>query len=81
MTTSVSTVSPVIAQEALDVYKTDLNAFKTKLLLSKLQGYSAIAFLLFLLGIAGATCITSLQVGWFPDWPGDDIRTIPQYWI
>lgn len=81
MTTSVSTVSPVIAQESLDAFKEDINTFKTKLLLSKLQGYSAIAFLLFLLGIAGATCLTSLQVGWFPDWPGDNIATIPQYWI
>jgi hypothetical protein len=91
MTTSSSTVSPVTAQEALDTYRNDIGAFKNKLLASKFQGYSAIAFLLFLLSIAAATCAASLAQGWFPDWPGNDnfpvslvspgIWTIPDYWI
>ena len=93
LTTSVSTVSPVIAQEALDSFRGEggIEVFKRTLLLEKSKGYSAIAFLLFLLGIAATTCATSLAIGWFPDWPGNDnfpiglvspgFWTIPDYWI
>jgi hypothetical protein len=81
MTTSVATVSPVTAQEALDSFRGDIGVFKNTLLASKAKGYSAIGFLLFLLGIAAATCATSAKVGWFPDWPGDNLLTIPDYWI
>ncbi len=81
MTTSVSTVSPVVAQELLDSFRDDIGNLKRSLLISKAQGYSSIIFLFFLLGIAGATCTTALQAGWFPEWPGDNIFTIPEYWI
>ena len=81
MTTSVATVSPIVAQEKLDSFKNDINAFKTSLLLSKAKGYSAIGFLLFLLGIAAATCAASLKYGWFPEWPGDNLLNISDYWI
>lgn len=81
MTTSVATVSPVVAQEKLDSFKADINAFKTSLFLSKMKGYSAIGFLLFLLGIAAATCAASFRYGWFPEWPGDNLLSIPDYWI
>mmetsp|Transcript_6348 Transcript_6348/g.7107 ORF Transcript_6348/g.7107 Transcript_6348/m.7107 type:complete len:286 (-) Transcript_6348:86-943(-) len=91
MTTSADTVSPIVAQEKLDAFKDDIGAFKSQLLFTKLQGYSAIGFLLFLLGIAAATCAGSLALGWFPDWPGNQnfpvslispgIWTIPEYWI
>ena len=81
MTTSGYTVSPIVAQEALDTFRNDLGAFKNSLLFSKLQGYASIVFLLFLLSIAGGTCLSSLQAGWFPDWPGDNLLTIPEYWI
>ncbi len=91
MTTSVSTVSPVTAQQLLDAFRDDIGLFKRTLLLSKAKGYSAIAFLLFLLGIAAATSADAFASGWFPDWPGLEnfpvslinpgFWTIPEYWI
>ncbi len=91
MTTSTSTVEPYVAQECLDNYRNDLNAFKTTLLASKFKGYAAIALLLFLLGLATTVSVEALAQGWFPDWPGNEnfpvglldpgVWTIPEYWI
>lgn len=90
-------VQPDAAQASLVEFASDASpdraAFKNALLKTKLAGFSAIAFLLFLLGpIAGSTCLEALSVGWFPDWPGNDnlpwsllvgpgLWTIPEYWI
>mmetsp|Transcript_19319 Transcript_19319/g.40736 ORF Transcript_19319/g.40736 Transcript_19319/m.40736 type:complete len:272 (+) Transcript_19319:53-868(+) len=88
--------APNVAQASLDAFASDTSsdraAFKNALLKTKLAGFSSIAFLLFLLGpIVGSTCLESLSMGWFPDWPGNDnlpysllfgpgAWTIPQYW-
>ena len=87
------TVDPITAQEKLDQYKADpsCNSFKLSLLSAKLQGFSAIIFLLFLLGIADTTAFSCASRGWFPDWPGTGnlpqglidpgFWTIKDYWI
>jgi len=86
-----ATVAPDVAQDALTSFQQDetLGVLKNQLYGSKLKGYSAIGFLLFLLGIAADTCLDALAEGWFPDWPGSfpwglvnpGIWTIPDYWI
>jgi len=91
MTTSTSTVEPDVAQELLDSFRDDINAFKKTLLTCKLKGYSAIGLLVFLLGLAAAVSLNALAEGWFPEWPGLDnfpvglvdpgVWTIPNYWI
>jgi hypothetical protein len=91
LTTSTSTVEPDVAQELLDEFREDTATFKKTLLLTKAKGYSAIAFLLFLLGLTATVSAESLAAGWFPDWPGNNnfpiglvnpgIWTIPDYWI
>ena len=91
LTTSTSTVEPDIAQELLDSFKGDTEKFKTTLLISKAKGYSAIATLLFLLGLATSVSAEALYKGWFPEWPGADnfpiglvdpgVWTIPDYWV
>eukprot|EP00557_Chaetoceros_sp_GSL56_P000785 CAMPEP_0176498358 /NCGR_PEP_ID=MMETSP0200_2-20121128/12273_1 /TAXON_ID=947934 /ORGANISM="Chaetoceros sp., Strain GSL56" /LENGTH=231 /DNA_ID=CAMNT_0017896549 /DNA_START=297 /DNA_END=992 /DNA_ORIENTATION=+ len=91
LTASTSTVEPDIAQKRLDLFREDLMLFKNTLLWNKLQGYSAIALLLFLLGLAVTVSLESLAAGWFPDWPGRDnfplglidpgVWTISDYWI
>lgn len=77
----------------LDEYKQDPTTLKQKLLLAKLQGYSAIFTLLFLLGLVDVVAAGHAYHGWFPDWPGAEnfpaglfdsekgIQTIPQYWL
>ena len=91
LTTSTSTVEPDVAQRLLDEFRQDTDTFKNTLLLSKVKGYSAVGFLLFLLGLTATVSAESLAAGWFPDWPGNDnfpiglvnpgIWTIPDYWI
>jgi hypothetical protein len=90
-TTSTSTVEPDIAQNLLDSFREDLALFKNTLLWNKVKGYSAIALLVFLLGLAASVSLESLAAGWFPDWPGrynfplglvdPGFWTIPDYWI
>jgi len=91
------TVEPDKAQEKFDAYAAGLaagdggEAFADGVLRSKVVGYGAIGFLLFLLGIAGTVCVQSIYLGWFPDWPGGQnfpaslidpgVLSIPQYWI
>jgi hypothetical protein len=91
--TSTDVVEPDKAQAFLDEYKNDIRSINSKLLRSKLVGYSSIITLLFLLGYADAIAFGHLYNGWFPDWPGgknfpaslldDDgaLWKIPQYWI
>lgn len=52
LNTSSDVCNPIIAQEMLDSYKKNLNDLASKVLLSKLKGYAAIFFLLFLLALA-----------------------------
>jgi hypothetical protein len=91
--TSGDTVSPDQAQEKLDLYKEDPTAVAGQLLKAKLNGYSSIGFLLFLLGLAAVTAATAAKDGWFPEWPGfdnfpfslfspeGDVTKIPDYWL
>lgn len=93
LTTSTSIVEPDVAQELLISFRGDggVELFKSSLLKSKFKGYSAIGFLLFLLGIAATTSAEALGKGWFPEWPGLEnfpvglvdpgVWTIPDYWI
>jgi len=89
-------VEPDLAQDKLDGFAADASpdraAFKSAFLGTKLQGFSSIAFLLFLLGpIVGATCLDALAAGWFPEWPGSaglpwsllspSALSIPQFWV
>jgi len=91
--TNTDTVEPDVAQNKIDAYKADLecNEFKSALLQAKLQGFAAIIFLLFLLGLADTTAFSCASRGWFPDWPGTSnlpgslidpgFWTIKEYWI
>ena len=91
--TSTNTVEPAVAQDKLDLYKQDLSSLKQGLIASKLVSYSAIATLLFLLGLADVTAAGHAYHGWFPEWPGavdfpwsildseKGLATIPQYWM
>jgi len=69
-------VEPFVAQECLDNYKNDVQnngnyqRLKQNLFLFKLNGFSAIVALLFLLGLADVATATDAYHGWFPDWPG-----------
>merc|ERR1711862_241250 len=91
MTTSTSTVEPDIAQEYINSFRNDINTFKQTLLITKLKGYVAIGFLVFLLGLAAVVSIDAFARGWFPLWPGREnfpiglidpgFWTIPNYWI
>mmetsp|Transcript_33832 Transcript_33832/g.78124 ORF Transcript_33832/g.78124 Transcript_33832/m.78124 type:complete len:282 (-) Transcript_33832:309-1154(-) len=94
---STDIVDPLVAQEKMDAYKCGIldgdegKRFSNDILISKLLSYSAIAFLLFLLGIATTVVIQNFYLGWFPDWPGgknfpnglmeSGLLSIPQYWI
>lgn len=93
LNTNTDLVAPDIAQEKIDSYKADpsCKTFKNALLGAKAQGFSAILFLLFLLGLADATAFSCASRGWFPDWPGTGhlpqglwnpgFWTIKDYWI
>lgn len=88
-----NTINPEVAQEKLDTYKTNLDAFKSDLLKANLTGILAIFTLLFLLGLADIVAFTDFKDGWFPDWPGGvnfpfglfqpggSLFDIPDYWI
>lgn len=90
---STNIVEPDKAQDMLDEYKNDIRSIKSRLLKSKLVGYSSIIVLLFLLGYAGIIILENLYCGWFPDWPGGTdfpwslfdedgaVWTIPKYWV
>lgn len=90
---STDVVEPNVAQEKLNQYKQDLSTLKKNLLWSKFVGYSAIALLLFLLGLADVVAAGHAYHGWFPEWPGAQdfpfsildpekgLATIPQYWM
>ncbi|MGK3734398.1 MAG: hypothetical protein ACI8RD_004291 [Bacillariaceae sp.] len=79
---SQDTCEPYVAQDKLDSYKEDISLLKSTLLTSKLVGYSSIATLLFLLGLAETVALTSAKDGWFPSWNLEDgILNIPNYWI
>jgi hypothetical protein len=91
--TSTDTVEPDKAQDLLNEYKSDVRILNSKLLKSKLVGYSSIITLLFLLGYADSIAAGHLYNGWFPQWPGGQnfpfslldegggLWRIPQYWI
>lgn len=91
--TSTNVVSPPEAQKVLDSFKEDQtgNTFKNALLLSKIQSFSAIAVLLFLLGLADIIAFDAASRGWFPDWPGrgnlpgalidPGLLSIKDYWV
>lgn len=91
LTTSTSTVEPDTAQELLDGFRADGGKFKSKLLVTKGTGWSAIGVLVFLLGLTAYVSGEALAKGWFPDWPGNmnfpvglvspGVWTIPDYWI
>ena len=70
--TNTDLVEPDVAQQKIDSYKADptCETFKKSLLASKVQGFSAIIFLLFLLGLADVVAFSCASRGWFPDWPG-----------
>jgi len=90
---STDVCAPDIAQQKLDAYKEDMALINGALLKSKLAGYSAIAVLLFLLGLADIVAAGHAWHGWFPEWPGGENfplsifnietspLTIPKYWI
>lgn len=91
--TSTNVVSPIEAQKMMDDFKEDSSGekFKNALLVSKLQSFSAIAFLLFLLGLADIIAFDAASRGWFPDWPGrghlpealfnPGLLSIRDYWL
>lgn len=90
---STDIVSPVVAQELIDEYKTNPKALATNLLKAKLIGFSSIFTLLFLLGLADVVAFGHAKDGWFPDWPGlsdlpaslfsseTGLTKIPDYWL
>lgn len=91
--TNTDLVEPDVAQQKIDSYKADpsCETFKKSLFASKVQGFSAIIFLLFLLGLADIVAFSCASRGWFPDWPGTGhlpyslinpgFWTIKDYWI
>mmetsp|Transcript_10532 Transcript_10532/g.23585 ORF Transcript_10532/g.23585 Transcript_10532/m.23585 type:complete len:188 (-) Transcript_10532:51-614(-) len=86
-------VEPEKAQEKLEQYASNVDALKQDLLKNKLVGYSSIATLFFLLGLADVVAAGHLYHGWFPEWPGAEnfpwtvfdsdkgLGAIPKYWI
>ena len=90
---STDVCAPKVVQRKLDLYRQDVFLLKGELLYAKATGFSAVATLLFLLGLADVTAAGHAYHGWFPDWPGGqnfpwclfDPATgpwrIPDYWI
>eukprot|EP00542_Grammatophora_oceanica_P021190 CAMPEP_0194035898 /NCGR_PEP_ID=MMETSP0009_2-20130614/8310_1 /TAXON_ID=210454 /ORGANISM="Grammatophora oceanica, Strain CCMP 410" /LENGTH=214 /DNA_ID=CAMNT_0038677453 /DNA_START=35 /DNA_END=680 /DNA_ORIENTATION=+ len=86
-------VEPQVAQRFLDEYQRDPTSVKKNLVLNKVLVYSAVATLLFLLGLADVATATDFYRGWFPDWPGGldfprnllssegNVFTIPDYFM
>ena len=73
---------PRLAQEKLDMYRSDVYAINDNLLKSKITGYATSFTLLFLLGFADFTAYGHGRDGWFPDWRlADGIQNIPNFWI
>lgn len=82
------------AQARLEEFREDITRVRGALLVSKLVGYSAIAVLLFLLGLADVVAAGHAYHGWFPEWPGAEsfpwtmfdtgdrgLAAIPRYWL
>jgi hypothetical protein len=63
-------VSPITAQERIDLYKADVTKMGKKLNSGKLIGISAFFLVLVLLGIADYLAIYHIWRGWFPEWQG-----------
>lgn len=63
-------VSPITAQEKIDMYRQDVTAMTKKLNNSKLLGVSAFVLVLVLLGFADYLAIYHLWKGFFPEWQG-----------
>lgn len=73
---------PRIAQAKIDSYKKDVRQLNGALLKSKLTGYSSIAALLFLLGLAEVIAFGHAKDGWLYYWtPEDGILSLPKFWI
>jgi hypothetical protein len=84
---------PIVAQRKIDSYKEDVTKLNGALIYAKFTGFSAVATLLFLLGLADIVASGHAYHGWFPEWPGGenfplclfDPATgpwhIPEYWI
>ena len=93
LNTSTDVVAPDLAQEKIDLYKTNPEALAGQLLRAKLLGFSSIFTLLFLLGLADVIAFGHAKDGWFPDWPGlsngvqsffdpeTGVTAIPKYWL
>lgn len=59
-------VSPIIAQERIDLYKNDVKKMAQKLNSGKFLGISAFLLVLTLLGLADYLAIYHIWRGWFP---------------
>jgi len=84
---------PATAQESLDLFKTDLEALKNQNNKGKAIGFTALIFLLGLIGGADWFAFYHGWHGWFPLWPGlshfpgslispdTGLIAIPKYWL
>jgi hypothetical protein len=93
LNTSTDICDPEVAQTKLDNYKENMDLIKNELLRAKFLGFSSIAVLLFLLGLADVVAFGHAKDGWFPTWPGLSnlpyslfdpeigLSSIPKFWL
>ncbi|KAL3920073.1 MAG: hypothetical protein SGILL_003443 [Bacillariaceae sp.] len=73
---------PRQAQANMDMFKEDPKSLNGALLKSKLNSFSAVFGLLFLLGLADVVAFGHAKDGWFYGWTLEDgIQNIPNFWI
>lgn len=88
-----NTISPITAQQRIDLYKSDLGAMSKKLNSGKAIGIASFLFVLVLLGLADYLALYHLWRGWFPEWQGfsnmpaslfaseTGIATLPKFFV
>ena len=89
----VNAISPISAQQRIDLYRTDVRTMASKLNSGKFIGIVAFLTLLVILGVADYLAIYHAWKGWFPEWRGfsnmpaslfdgeTGILTLPRYFV
>jgi len=89
----INSVAPIMAQDRIDLYKSDLSALAKQVNGSKTLGIASFVILLVLLGILDYLAIYHIWKGWFPMWEGFNnmpqslfdastgVQVLPEYFV